>query len=86
MMEKCETCGHEPRKIKNAFDLLQNIAAGLHKHHMSRVANLEVILYQDNEAVCSGDVQTVLDYLANDLWWNEENEWDGADRAEVRTM
>lgn len=85
-MEKCETCGHEPRKMTNAFDLLQNIAAGLNKHHMTRIANLEVIFYEDDEALLKTDVQTALDYLANDIWWNEEGEWDSAHRAEVRTM
>jgi hypothetical protein len=85
-MKKCETCGSEPRKIKNAFDLLQNIAAGLNQRTMDTVCNLEVILYTDGEPVLRTDVATALDYLANDLWWNGDGEWDNADRAEVKSL
>lgn len=85
-MEKCETCGHEPRKIKNAFVLLQNIAAGLNKHLNSPVWNLEVILYEDRDVVLKTDVPTAIDYLANDIRWNEDGDWSNANLAEVRVM
>lgn len=85
-MSKCETCGHEPRNIKRTFELIQTIAAGLNRHNMSRTGDLEVYLYKDGKIVLKTGVATALDYLANDIWWNEEGEWDKANRAEVRTL
>lgn len=66
--------------------LLQNIAAGLNQHDGTKIANLEVVLYHDGEEVLRTDVPTMLDYIANDIYWNEVNDWSHANRAEVRTM
>ena len=67
-------------------DLLQNIAAGLKQHYRTKIANLEVVLYHDDEEVLRTDILTMLDYIANDTYWNEVNDWSHANRAEVRTM
>lgn len=85
-MKKCETCGSEARKIKRPFDLLQNIAAGLNKLEGKPVWNLEVLFYKDGEVVLRTGLPQALDYLANDIWWNEEGEWDDAEIAEVKTL
>lgn len=72
------------RKIKNMEGLLQNIAAGLNLH--SKLGNLEVVFYENNKEVLCTNVQTALDYLANDIYWNEDNDWSQATHAKVRSI
>ena len=74
------------RNIKNMEILLQNIAAGLNKLKQHKICNLEVVFYKDKEIVLNTDVQTALDYLANDVYWNAENNWTDANTAKVRTF
>jgi len=72
---------------KQTRELLQTIAAGLNRHHDVKGACLEVALFDaDGTEVLVTDVPTVLDYLANDLTWNEESDWSDAVYAEVRTL
>lgn len=73
-------------KIKNMRGLLQNIAAGLNRFDYIRVSNLEVIFYENDQEVLRTNVQTALDYLANDIYWNGDGDWSQATHAEVRVM
>jgi len=70
-------------KITRWRELLQDIAAGVCKLDNVRSGLLHVRLYQDGTEVLSAPLATVLGYLANDVYWNEENNWSGADRATV---
>lgn len=85
-MEKCVTCGHKPQHIKNCHELLQIIAAGVNHYSNHHVYNLEVTFTDEGEEVLTTDVATALDYLANDIYWNEEGDWSNANSAEVRVM
>jgi len=93
---ECEDCGSvlfsfdkdppdEPT-IKNKTDLLLNIAHGLNKHDTCKISDLEVVLLEDGEEVLRAGVATALDYLANDIYWNEESDWRNANLAEVRVL
>jgi|TARA_Y100000034_G_scaffold121388_1_gene165528 hypothetical protein len=73
-------------KIKRANELLHLIAAGLNQHKQVALCNLEVALLCGGEEVLVADVQTVLDYLANDIYWNEDGDWSSADTAVVRSL
>jgi len=72
--------------IKNQRVLLQNIAAGLNKYDDTRIGSLEVIFFRNRKEVLRTDVQTALDYLANDIYWNECGDWSDATHAEVSVM
>ncbi|MCK5603598.1 hypothetical protein KAR91_17060 [Candidatus Pacearchaeota archaeon] len=72
--------------IKNKMDLLLNIAHDLNRHNTCSIANLEVVFYEDKEVVLETGVATALEYLANDIYWNEESNWSNANLAEVRTL
>lgn len=72
--------------IRHKISLLQNIAAGLNQHERRKVCDLEVSLYQDGKCVLQTSVPTALDYLANDIYWNEENNWSEANIAEVTVL
>lgn len=71
-------------RIKQHRKLLQDIADGLKANHNVRVHDLQVRMYSAKEAdvVLVRDVPTALDYLANDIWWDENGEW--ADACEAR--
>ena len=60
----------------------------LNKHRECRTVHLEVMLFDadSGEEVLRTDVPPVLDYVANDIYWNEEGDWSDANRAEVRVM
>jgi hypothetical protein len=73
----------ENQKIKHLTDLLQNIAAGVNHHQSHRVYALEVVLFEDDKEVLRTNLATILDYLANDIYWNEESDWRNANRAKV---
>ena len=72
--------------IKNKMDLLLNIAHGLNRHNTCRISDLEVVFYENDTIVLETNVQTALDYLANDIYWNEDSCWSNANLAEVRTL
>lgn len=73
-------------KIKNRETLLQNIAAGLNHRKTSCLVHLEAVFYEDGEVVMKRDVPTALDYLANDIYWDEDSDWSNADTASVETL
>ena len=74
------------RNIKRSDELLQNIAAGVNKLDHNKVGDLEVVFYEDGKEVLATGLATALDYLAQDIYWNEEGSWANAERAEVRTL
>jgi hypothetical protein len=84
-------CCDDP-KIKNWRTLLQNIAAGLNKHNQTNLGCLEVVFFENNpltdldEEIVKTGVQTALDWIANDIYWNEEADWSNATHAEVRSL
>ena len=74
------------RTFTNLHTLLDNIATGLKARGAHRVANLKVQFYCDGEQVMERDLVTALDYLANDITWDVDGEWSGADEAHVEPM
>ena len=44
---------------------------------------MEVVFFKNNEVVLRTNVPTALDYLANDIYWNENNNWTDATHAVV---
>jgi len=78
--------------IKHREELLQQIAAELNKLRDHRICDLAIILSDGVEVSAEGDecddeyafdLPTFLDYLANDIYWNEEANWANARRAIV---
>jgi len=72
--------------IMNAGKLLQDISDGINQHHQNSIACLEVIFYEDGEEVLKTGLPTALNYLANDIYWNEEGNWSLADMAKIKVM
>ena len=73
--------------IKYRDELLDGIATGLKQHEDVRICNLEVILSDgDGNVVLKTSVPDVLNYIANDIYWDEETDWSKARLVEVRTM
>jgi hypothetical protein len=66
--------------------LLQNIAGALHGMMYTRVSDMQVEFHQDGEVVWKGGLAQALDVLANDLHWDENNDWSKAERATVEVM
>ena len=71
-------------KFKNT--LLQNIADGLNKYQSRKIIDLEVQFFVDNELVMTRDVPTALNYLVNDIYWDEDNDWSDANHAKMRIL
>lgn len=68
------------------LELLQGIADGVKELEDVRIFNLEVELLEKGKSVLVTDLPTVLDYLANNIYWNEESNWMHADEAKVRSI
>jgi len=77
---------HKMLNIKHRDELLQQIAAGVNKHERVRICDLEVTFTYDGTIVLKTDLQTALDYLANDIYWNESSSWSEANLACVDVM
>ncbi|KKN03883.1 hypothetical protein LCGC14_1103130 [marine sediment metagenome] len=71
-------------KFKNT--LLQNIADGLNKYQSRKIIDLEVQFFVDKELVMTRDVPTALNYLVNDIYWDEDNDWSDANHAKMRIL
>jgi len=82
----CPACDRgEELFRRNAWGLLQNIAAGLNRLDETKVGCLEVVLFdRDGNELKRGSVAWTLDAIANGLWWDEEGEWASAFIAEVK--
>ena len=71
--------------IVNRETILQNIAAGLNYRLEHKVADLTVTFYCPDGTI-DFSVPDALDYLANDIYWNEEANWADATSAKVRVL
>ncbi len=71
-------------KFKNT--LLQNIADGLNKYQSRKIIDLEVQFFVDKKLVMTRDVPTALNYLVNDIYWDEDNDWSDANHAKMRIL
>lgn len=69
--------------IVNREAILQGIASGLKQYEDKRVQDLKVVLYLP-EGTVEFYVAEMLDYLANDIYWNEDHDWSNASHAKVR--
>lgn len=67
----------------NRETVLQNIASGLNEHSKKKVEDLVVVLYLP-EGTIEFPLAMMLDYLANDIYWNEDDNWSQASHAKVR--
>jgi hypothetical protein len=74
------------KTIKFKDILLQMIADDLNLYKNHRVCDVEVVFYENDIQVMKRDVPTALNYLVNNIYWDEENNWSGADKAEVRVI
>lgn len=77
-------------KLKNRESLLQNLADGLREleasDHPPRLSNLKFTLFKgDEELTYVYSVSVILDWIVNDITWNEESDWSEADRLTVKT-
>lgn len=75
---------NDVRSIKYHDSLLQQIADGLDCiGPETPLCYIEIDLYQDFERKLKAPLATMLNYLANDTYWNEEADWSEADTAIV---
>lgn len=74
----------ETRHIKNMESLLQNIAAGLNRYDQTLLCDLEVLFYEYDRIIITLNIQTALDYLSNDIYFDGENNLSNANRVEIR--
>lgn len=76
--------------IKNRDSLLHDIARGVkalsEKHPSAKMSCVEVVLLQGSSVVLKTDVSTVMEYLADDIYYNEESDWSNADNVVVHTI
>ena len=80
---RCGRCEWE----RNVPELLQQVAAGVNQHERNTVACLEVVLCgADGGELKIVGLATLLDWMANGIYWDEEGSWASARLAEVRSM
>lgn len=81
--------------MMNARDrLLDDIATGLRRltqehSHSSRNTPLECVevqLWDGEDCLLACDLPTAIDYLANDIYWDESGDWSAATTATVRLI
>jgi len=72
--------------IKNRllWDIAHDLADKIDPN--ARVGCLEVRLYLEEEVVLIRDLPTTLEYLANDIHWDETGDWSDAKKATVREI
>lgn len=72
--------------IKHQVKLLQQLAAGLSKiDKRITLGNIEVVIIDgDNEYTFS--LVYALDFISNDIFYDERGDWSNADKAIVRTF
>lgn len=75
--------GRKPPNIKNKDKLLQDIADGLKANERYSLSNLEVAFFVGQTAYTL-TVGHAIDFIVNDIYWDERGNWAKADRAEVR--
>lgn len=72
------------QKIKNREKLLQDITDGLKRHAFVKLGCLEVHLYsEDEECLLEAYVHTALDFIINDIYYDENSNWSEATSAKV---
>jgi len=69
---------HERPKLLHWRDLLQTLAAELNAHNTRKLSDLEVVFISNDGETLRCDVQTALDYISQDIYWNEEYDWSDA--------
>jgi hypothetical protein len=75
--------------IPARFELIEDIARQLEQKYLQHTALgcLEVVLYCDDERVCTTDIGQALGYLIGDMWQDRDAvDIRGLDRAEVRVI
>jgi hypothetical protein len=85
-LEQAEKAINAAYEIRHREGLLQNIASGLSRFQENKIYNLQVRFLEDGKTVLKADVPTALDYLANDIYWNEESDWSNANIAVVEIL
>lgn len=76
------------RKIEHMDSLLCDVARALPKLESTRteVGLIEVVLCRGEEQVAAFCLSTALEYLANDIYYDDVANWSDCDRALVRTL
>ena len=72
--------------LKHKAKLLSDIANGLLRNSNSEIDDLEVAFYVGAKRFEIGAVYVALDYIANDIYWDERGNWSEADVASVYTL
>lgn len=74
------------RTFKNKLSLLDDIARGLKKHERHSVANLKASFFKEGECLLETSIAAAIDYLANDITFDEKGEWSEAAYIEIDTF
>ena len=72
--------------IENRDSLLSAIAHALVRLKSVKVDLIEVTFFEDEVKLLSTDLTTALQYLGDDIYWNEEGNWSQANRVKVTVM
>jgi len=73
-------------KIKHWRALLQTLATGLNQHDHIPVSGLDVHVHGSEGVVLRCSPQTLIDYIANDIYWNEDGDWSDATHVTVQVF
>jgi len=73
-------------KIKHREELLWQLSTKLQKYEDCSMACLKVSFFEYDEHICDilGFI-AALDYIVNDIYRNEEANWENATRLEINT-
>ena len=77
------------RAIENRESLLQDIADGLSKLEEGSRADLnciEVVFLEDGVERFKGSLSTAIDYIVNDIYFDDQDDWSASNEAIVRTF
>lgn len=70
---------------KNAW--LQQIADGMKRNFMARTGSQEVVLVdKENEIEFAFDLATFIDYIANEVYWDERGDWSQISELRLRVI
>ena len=73
-------------EIQNRDELLSDLARSLAPYGDTKLDLLEVTLFCGGEPVLKAGVRTVLEYLADDIYWNEDSNWSEADSLKTEVL
>lgn len=73
-------------KLSMLDDIARGLRALLVKSPDVKLSCIEVRLWDGEDCLLTCYLPTAVEYLANDIHWNEEGDWSSATRATVDTF